>query len=202
MQERKHDRTHKLPEIRISSKYLRMLSDPSVSADVKSYIRERIAAAKTLREAVEKRQDTVLAIAQAIFDAQSGFFEGGLKALKPLTMQEVADQVGVHLTTVSRTVRDKYASTPKGTVELRRFFVGGVAAEGGGEVSRDTILDRVRAIVAAEDTASPLSDGRISDILKREGFSVARRTVAKYRGMLGICGTSERKVSKIPLAQR
>ena len=182
-----------LPEIRISSKYLQMLADPAVAADAKSYIRERIAAAKTLREAVEKRQDTVLAIAQAIFDAQSGFFEGGLKALTPLTMQEVADKVGVHLATVSRTVRDKYASTPKGTVELRRFFVGGIAAESGGEVSRDAVLDRVRAIVAQDNSASPLSDGRISEILKKEGFSVARRTVAKYRGILGIGGTSERK---------
>jgi RNA polymerase sigma-54 factor len=78
-------------------------------------------------------------------------------------------------------------------VELRRFFVGGIAAEGGGEVSRDAVLERVRAIVAAEDSSSPLSDGKISEILKKEGYRVARRTVAKYRGILGIGGTSERK---------
>ena len=182
-----------LPEIRISSKYLKMLSDPNVSEADKNYIRERIRAARTLAEAVEKRRETVADIAQAIFDAQAGFFEGGLKALKPLTMQEIADKVGVHLATVSRTVRDKYAETPKGTVELRRFFVGGVTGEDGVQVSKDSVLDRIRSIIAGEDSANPLSDERIVEKLKSEGFSVARRTIAKYRAKLGIGGVNERR---------
>ena len=182
-----------LPEIRISPKYLKMLSDPNVAEADKDYIRERIRAARALAEAVEKRRETVADIAQAIFDAQGGFFEGGLKALKPLTMQEIADKVGVHLATVSRTVRDKYAETPKGTVELRRFFVGGVTGEDGVQVSKDSVLDRIRSIISEEDSANPLSDEKIVEKLKSEGFSVARRTIAKYRAKLGIGGVNERR---------
>lgn len=182
-----------LPEIRISSKYLTMLEDPNVDHETKSYIRERIAAAKAIVEAVQKRRDTIEAIAQEIVDRQPGFFEKGLKGLKPMTMQEVADKVGVHPTTVSRTVNDKYASTPKGTVELRRFFTQGIVTDSGEEIARDRILDRRKALVDAEDKAHPLSDEKISELLKGEGFPVARRTVAKYRALAGIPGTSERR---------
>ena len=182
-----------LPEIRISSKYLTMLEDPNVDHETKSYIRERIAAAKAIVEAVQKRRDTIEAIAQEIVDRQPGFFEKGLKGLKPMTMQEVADKVGVHPTTVSRTVNDKYASTPKGTVELRRFFTQGIVTDSGEEIARDRILDRLKALVDAEDKAHPLSDEMISELLKGEGFPVARRTVAKYRALAGIPGTSERR---------
>ena len=182
-----------LPEIRVSAKYLAMLEDPAVDAETKAYVRERIAAAHALIDAVAHRQETVAAIAQAIFDAQPGFFEEGLKGLKPLTMQEIADKVGVHVTTVSRTVNDKYASTPKGTVELRKFFVSGFTTESGEQVSKDGVLERLKAIVEAEDRAHPLSDEQISSALKAAGFPVARRTVAKYRGQLGIPGASKRK---------
>jgi RNA polymerase sigma-54 factor len=99
----------------------------------------------------------------------------------------------VHLATVSRTVRDKYAATPKGTVELRRFFVGGVSGEDGVQISRDSVLDRIRAIIGDEDPSSPLSDEKIVDMLKAEGFALARRTLAKYRAKLGIGGVNERK---------
>ena len=182
-----------LPDIRISPKYIRMLDDPHTDKDTKAYIRERIAAANAIIEAVEKRQETITNIAQAIVDAQPGFFEQGLKGLKPLTMQQVADKVGVHHTTVSRTVRDKYMSTPKGVVELRRFFTSGVTTDSGEQVSTDVVKDRLRTIIAAEDTARPLSDEKLSEMLRKEGFPVARRTVAKYRTMLGIPGTAERR---------
>ena len=182
-----------LPEIRISSKYLTMLADPNVAAETKSYIRERIAAAKAIVEAVAHRRDTIESVAQEIFDRQPGFFEKGLKGLVPLTMQEIADKLGIHHTTVSRTVNGKYAATPKGTVELRRFFIQGVKTDSGETVARDGVLDRLRAMVDAEDKAHPLSDERLSEMLKGEGFPVARRTVAKYRTMLGIAGTSDRR---------
>ena len=182
-----------LPEIRISAKYVTMLEDPSVAADVKAYIRERIAAARNVVEAVARRRETIERIAQEIFDRQPGFFTGGLKALKPLTMQTVADAAGVHVATVSRTVNGKYASTPRGTVELRRFFAQGVATATGETVAREDVLDRLRAIVAAEDAAKPLSDGRLAARLAQEGFSVARRTVAKYRGLAGIPDVAARQ---------
>ena len=182
-----------LPEIRISSRYMAMLEDPNVAKETKDYIRERIAAAKSLIEAVVHRRDTIASIAQEIFDRQPGFFTDGLKGLKPMTMQEVADAVGVHATTVSRTVNGKYASTPKGTVELRRFFSQGIVTDSGEAVIKDRVLDRLKALVEAEDKAHPLSDEKLSELLKGEGFPVARRTVAKYRTLAGIPGTSARR---------
>ena len=182
-----------LPEIRISSKYVTMLEDPETTAETKAYIRERIAAANALVDAVAHRRDTIAAIAQEIFDRQPGFFEQGLKGLKPLTMQEVADKLGIHYTTVSRTVNGKYASTPKGVIELRRFFSQGIVTDSGEAVVKDRVLDRLRAMVEAEDKAHPRSDEKLSDMLKGEGFPAARRTVAKYRGLAGIPGTSARR---------
>lgn len=181
-----------LPEIRISPRYLKMLEDPATDAETKEYIRAKIASVKELKDAIAKREETVTDIAQAIFDAQSGFFEKGLKGLRPLTMQEIADAVGVHAATVSRTVNDKYVSTPRGTVELRRFFVSGFATADGGVVSKDAVYDALKEIVGSEDRSKPFSDDKISELLKAKGYSVARRTVAKYRAVLGIPGASER----------
>lgn len=181
-----------LPEIRISPRYLKMLEDPATDAETKEYIRAKIASVKELKDAIAKREETVTDIAQAIFDAQSGFFEKGLKGLRPLTMQEIADAVGVHAATVSRTVNDKYVSTPRGTVELRRFFVSGFATADGGVVSKDAVYDALKEIVGSEDRSKPFSDDKISELLKAKGYSVARRTVAKYRAALGIPGASER----------
>lgn len=175
-----------LPEIRISKHYLKMLEDPKTDAATKEFIRAKIAAAEELSGAVERRQETVEKIAQAIFDAQPGFFENGLKGLKPLKMQEIADRTGFHHTTVSRTVNGKYASTPKGTVELRQFFTGAVATADGDAVARDAVLDRIKALVGAEDAKAPLSDDAIAALLAKEGYKVARRTVAKYRDKLKI----------------
>lgn len=181
-----------LPEIRISPRYLKMLNDPSIDAETREYIRVKIASVKELIEAIKKREETVTNIAQAIFDAQKEFFEKGLKGLKPLTMQEIAKTVGVHAATVSRTVNDKYVSTPRGTVELRRFFVSGCATSDGGVVSKDAVFNELKAIVDSEDHSKPFSDDKISSLLKAKGYSVARRTVAKYRTILGIPGASER----------
>ncbi len=181
-----------LPEIRISPRYLKMLNDPSIDAETREYIRVKIASVKELIEAIKKREETVTNIAQAIFDAQKEFFEKGLKGLKPLTMQEIAKTVGVHAATVSRTVNDKYVSTPRGTVELRRFFVSGCATSDGGVVSKDAVFNELKDIVDSEDHSKPFSDDKISSLLKAKGYSVARRTVAKYRTVLGIPGASER----------
>ena len=182
-----------LPEIKISPRYLKMIEDPSVSAETKEYLRERLAAAHQLMDAVEHREETVRAIAQEIFDRQPGFFEFGLKGLGPLTMSEVAEKLGIHPATVSRTVNDKYVSTPKGVVELRRFFIQGIETADGEVVAKDAVHDALKALVDGEDKARPLSDEVLADRLKAQGFPVARRTVAKYRGILGIPGTSERR---------
>ena len=182
-----------LPEIRISSRYLALLENPETPAETRAYVRERVAAAKAIVEAVAKRRDTIERIAQEIIDRQPAFFEQGLKGLRPMTMQEVADAVGVHGTTVSRTVNGKYVATPKGTVELRRFFSQGLVTESGEAVTREGVLDCLRALVEEEETARPHSDERLSELLKKAGFPVARRTVAKYRALAGIPGASARR---------
>lgn len=182
-----------IPEIHISQKYQKMLADPSVAADVKSYIRERIRAAEGLRESVKKRQQTIHDIAQAIVDAQPDFFKKGMSALRPLTMQQVAEQVGVVGTTVSRTVRDKYMSTPFGVVEMRKFFTsGGAKTEDGEMMSNATVKARIKAIIESEDPSNPYSDDRIKELLNMEGIELSRRTVAKYRGAMKIPGKAER----------
>lgn len=181
-----------LPEIRISAKYVAMLSDPAATAETKAYVRERIAAAKAVVAAVAKRRETVERIAQEIVDRQPDFFERGLAGLRPLSLQEVADAVGVHATTVSRTVTGKYMATPKGAVELRRLFARPVASSDGEAVARDGVVERIRALVADEDPAHPLSDARIAELLGADGCQVARRTVAKYRAIAGVPGASAR----------
>lgn len=185
-----------LPEIHISKRYQEMLNDPSSSVEVKSYIRERIRAAEALRDAVKKRQETIRLIAQAIIDAQPDFFTQGMKSLKPLTMQQIADVVGVVGTTVSRTVRDKYMSTPFGVVEMRRFFTSGLSTDAGEAVSNTAVKSRIKDIIAAENREHPLSDEQIGGILKGEGVKISRRTVAKYRIALGIPGAIERRIAR------
>lgn len=182
-----------LPEIRLSRSFAALLEDPRQTPETRAYIRERIAAAQAFREAVTKRQRTVQDIAQAIFDRQQDFFERGFGALKPLTELEIAEKVGVHGTTVSRTVRDKYASTPQGTIELRRFFTSGIQRADGEAVSQTAVLAKLREIVSDEDESAPLSDEKIAQALKAAGFPIARRTVAKYRDKLGIPGASDRR---------
>lgn len=183
-----------IPEIRISQRYLKMLEDPAVSAEAKSYIRERVRAAETLRDNVRRRQQTIRDIAQAIVDAQPEVFaRGGLHALKPLTMQQIGEQVGVAGTTVSRTVRDKYMATPFGVVEMRRFFTsGGAKTDDGGAVSDAAVKARIKEIIASEDAARPLSDDAITQRLNADGVEISRRTVAKYRAAMKIPGKAER----------
>lgn len=183
-----------VPEIRLSQRFQAYLKDPNQTAETKAYVRERIAAAQAFREAIVRRQETVQAIADAIFERQQAFFDEGFRALKPLTELEVAEKVGVNGATVSRTVRDKYAATPQGTIELRKFFATGVRTGDGEEmISQVAVLEALKKIVDEEDRTCPLSDEKIAVKLKEAGFTVARRTVAKYRDKLSIPGTSGRR---------
>ncbi len=184
-----------LPEIRISKHYMRMLEDPKCPAETKSYIRERIRAAETLIQCLEERQNTIYNIAQAIVDAQFQVFEKkSMTFLKPLTMDQIAAKTGVHNATVSRTVRNKYMSTPLGLVELRKFFTSGVRTEDGGDVSNLAVKDEIRKMIDAENKSAPLSDDVISKALAKAGIKCARRTVAKYREAIGLPSASERRV--------
>ena len=139
------------------------------------------------------RQKTLLKIGRAILEKQADFFERGRDALKPMTMQDVADEIGVHPTTVGRAVSEKYAQTPFGLFPLKSFFSGGYESSGGGEMSSAAVKNLIKKIVAEESPRAPLSDAKIADMLAEDGVNVARRTVAKYREELSIPPKSLRK---------
>lgn len=182
-----------LPHVRISRHYRRLLEDPDTSAETKSYIRERIRAGMFLIKSIYQRQRTIQRIATEIVDAQQAFFAQGVSALRPLTMAEIAAKVGVHETTVSRTVSGKYMRSPRGVLELRFFFTHGVKTSDGGSMSNKTVQDKIAQMVAAEDTAHPLSDLELQTRLQAAGVNVARRTVAKYRIQLKIPPSHQRR---------
>lgn len=182
-----------VPEIHISDRYLKLLEDPKTDKETLQYIREKVAAAHQIMDAIKNRSETIRRISQAIFDAQPGFFAEGLKGLKPLSKQEIANQVGVHYTTVARTVKEKYFSSPRGTFLLNDLFAQGVTTTSGEKVVKNDVLDALRELIQNEDKMNPLSDDALSTQLKTKGFQVARRTVAKYRDKLEIPGAIARR---------
>jgi RNA polymerase sigma-54 factor len=182
-----------LPHIRISAHYRQLLQDPDTSAEVKSYIRERIRAGAFLIKSIHQRQRTIHRIASEIVNAQQEFLDQGIACLKPMTMAEVAAKVGVHETTVSRTVANKYMTTPRGVFEMKFFFTPGLRTADGSSVSNKTVQDRIARLVAEESAADPLSDQAIQEKLQQAGINVARRTVAKYRIILKIPPSHQRR---------
>ncbi len=149
--------------------------------------------AKWLLYALEQRRDTLFKVAECLARRQRAFLEYGLLGLKPLTLQDVAEEVGLHESTISRVTSGKYAQTPLGMIELRRFFSAGLPTRGGGEISVYRVQQRVKALIESEPAGRPISDQAISDRLRAEGIEIARRTVAKYRESLGIPPSSQRR---------
>jgi RNA polymerase sigma-54 factor len=181
-----------IPKILISKDMRQLADDPSVSAQDRSVIRTYIRDAEELEDMLDKRQEKIKAVAQAIIDAQPGFFETGPEGLAPLSMARIAEKTGLDISTISRAVGGKYMTTPFGTVELRRFFVSGVATAAG-VVSPVRIKARIRALIAAEDTARPLSDDALAKKLAAEGFKISRRAVTNYRKAENIPDSSARR---------
>ena len=184
--------TRRVPTLRLSRTFEELLQRRDLSAEDRAYVREKINAANEVLEALERRPETIRRIAQEICDAQTAYLDGGL--MRPLTMLSVAKSVGVDESTVSRAVKDKYMSTPRGTIEMRRFFSSGGVTTADGAMSREEVKKRVKAIVDAEDLAAPLSDDEIVERLARGGVNIARRTVSLYRKELGIPGSSARRI--------
>jgi RNA polymerase sigma-54 factor len=183
-----------LPRLRISSHYRQLIESDSTSAEVKSYIRERIRSGAFLIKSIHQRQKTIYRIASEIVSLQKDFLDHGVSHLRPLTMAAVAKTVGVHETTVSRAVSGKYMQSPLGLFELRYFFTSGIKTTDGGEMSNKTIRDIISQLVAKEDTSSPLSDQELMAMLEAKGIPIARRTIAKYRHILRIPPSHQRKI--------
>jgi len=183
-----------IPHLRISNVYKDLMSAGENNAEVKNYIREKIRAGKFLIKSLHQRQTTICNIGKEIVKRQRDFMEKGVAHLKPMTMSQVADVVGVHETTVSRAVSGKYIQTPQGVFEMKYFFTAGLQNAHGADVSNTSVKDMIAEIFKAEDTAKPLSDQEVVKMLTAKGINIARRTVAKYRDELGILPSNLRRV--------
>ncbi|MDR1924006.1 MAG: RNA polymerase factor sigma-54 [Planctomycetaceae bacterium] len=181
-------------QLHISEYYCNMLKNRNVDKDTRDYIKQHAGSAKWLIDAIEQRKGTLLRVAQAIVDHQIDFFEQGNHAIKPLKMLQIAEVVGVHITTVSRACDEKWMMTPQGVYPFRRFFSGTIASSDGSvNVSQDVVRIKLQEIVDNEDKNAPLSDEAIVESLKEVGVQVARRTVVKYRQLLNIPSSRARK---------
>jgi RNA polymerase sigma-54 factor len=177
----------------ISNRYRQILANGQASTEEKDFIKRKINSAQWLIEAIEQRRNTLLNVAQHVVDFQSDFLDNGPEYLKPLKMEQIAEKVGVHLTTVSRAVGDKYMETHRGVLPLKMFFVHGTTTDDGEDIAWNKIRIELQKLIDAEDKAKPLSDSEIQNRLKNMGFNVARRTVAKYREKLDIPSSRQRR---------
>jgi RNA polymerase sigma-54 factor len=186
----KHDY---LPNLFISKKYRDLLNDSNTSREARDYIKDKLRAGVFLINSIIQRQTTIKKIVDDIVRVQRVFFLAGAEHMKPMTMLQVAERLGIHETTVSRAVSGKYLRCSQGLLPLKYFFSTGYEGEDGTSVSNNVIKDAIRRLVDAEDGYSPLSDSRIATLLKKQGYGVARRTVAKYRESMGILPSNLRR---------
>ncbi len=182
-----------VPRLRLANYYQRFLNDSAVEADTKEYLQERLRSARWLVKSIYQRLQTIFKVANSIVKFQRPFFEHGISHLRPLVLKDVAEDIGMHESTISRATANKYAHTPQGIFELKFFFTSGVKAADGEDVSAETVKEKIRSLVAGEGQDNPLSDQAIADILHKDQINIARRTVAKYRQALGILPSSRRK---------
>lgn len=175
-----------IPRLRISNVYKELIAQGKVPAKDRAYFAEKMRAGRFLISAIEQRQRTIERIARCILAAQRDFFEQGPAKMRPMKMSDIAAEIGVHETTVSRAVADKYAATPYGVVELRRFFNAGVETDGGEALANAGVREVLRKILDEEPPQKPFSDEKLAKELAARGIRIARRTIAKYRGMMNI----------------
>jgi RNA polymerase sigma-54 factor len=184
-----------LPRLRISPFYRRLIdrNNPEATRETREYAREKFRSAFRLIKSLEERQRTIYKVAKSIVKHQQGFLDYGYEHMRPLILRDVADDIGMHESTVSRVVNHKYMHTPRGLFEMRFFFHSGISSDAGQDVSSLTVKERIKKAVAEEDAAHPLSDAALVQFLAREGLRIARRTVAKYREELRIPSSNERR---------
>jgi RNA polymerase sigma-54 factor len=184
-----------LPQLRLNGQYRHMLDRSNgAEKEVRNYVKERFASAIQLMKNIEQRKQTILKVCQAIVRRQPEFLDRGIDFLKPMMIKDVAEEIGVHPSTVSRAVANKYAHTPQGVYELRYFFSEAVQGPLGGGTPLLLLKRRVKKMIEEEDSARPLTDEHITEKLRAEGIEVTRRTVAKYREDMGIPSTHQRRV--------
>ena len=181
-----------VPRVRINPTYRRILSSDAASEE-REFISKKLKAARWIVQSIENRRRTMVRVTESIVRAQRGFFDKGVSALKPLTLQQIADDVSMHESTVSRVTRGKYVQTPRGTFELKYFFSSGIRTKNGDEIASKAVRDAMQEIISKEDKKKPLSDQKVAEELRRMGFTISRRAVAKYREQMKILRAGLRK---------
>ena len=183
----------RMPQVQIDPRYLKMSRDRSVDSKTKEFVGNNIRSARWLLDAIEQRSNTLLRVINVVLVAQRDFFDEGPQALKPLPMGTVADQLGIHIATVSRAVNEKYIQTPQGIFPLRMYFSGGTETESGDAMSWTAVQAKLDSIIQDEDKSNPYNDDQLVEQLKKQGIEIARRTVSKYRKQLTIPTARQRR---------
>ena len=183
-----------VPRLRVSSLYRRMAGQEGVAEEqARQYLQEKVRAATWLIKSIQQRQQTLFRVTQSIFKFQQEFLEHGVSQLKPMVLRDVAEDIHMHESTVSRATANKYVHTPQGLFELKFFFQSGIKGGNGEDVASESVKEKIRNIIAAEDPRRPHSDQHIASMLSTESIDIARRTVAKYREAMGILPSSKRR---------
>jgi RNA polymerase sigma-54 factor len=181
------------PRLRISQSYQQMLGRQETTKETRDFIKEKVRSAVDLLRNIQHRRQTIFRVVECIVRRQREFLDKGVQYIRPMMLKDVAEDTGMHLSTVSRVVNRKYAHTPQGVIELRRFFTEGMTNEDGEEVSTRIIKLRIKKLIEEEDSHNPITDDQVVKILLREGIKLSRRTVAKYRDQMQIPGSRERR---------
>ncbi|KAF0248596.1 MAG: RNA polymerase sigma-54 factor [bacterium] len=183
-----------MPQLRINSAYRRMLEGGETTKETRDYIKNRFRSAVDLLKNIEHRKQTIYKVCESIVRRQREFLDRGVEYIRPMMLKDIAEDIEMHLSTVSRVVNGKYAHTPQGVIELRRFFTEGMTNDDGEEVSTRVIKLQIKKMIEMEDVRNPLTDEDIAERLAKEGMKMSRRTVAKYRDQMSIPGSRERRI--------
>jgi RNA polymerase sigma-54 factor len=182
-----------LPHLRINRTYRQMMESKDSSKETRDYIKERFRSAVDLLKNIEHRRQTIYRVCSSIVDRQRDFLDHGIEHLKPMMLKDIAEDIGMHLSTVSRVVNRKYVNTPQGVYELRRFFTEGMRSDTGEDVSTRVLKLKIKKMIEMEDPHHPITDDEVAKRLARDGVKMSRRTVAKYRDQMRIPGSRERR---------
>ncbi|RJP24739.1 MAG: RNA polymerase sigma-54 factor [Candidatus Abyssobacteria bacterium SURF_5] len=182
-----------MPKLRISSFYRKLLKGYTDNPETKEYVRDKLRAAQWLVKNIQQRKETIQKVAENIVQVQRDFFDRGVAHLKPLTLKEIAERIGMHESTVSRVTTNKYMESPRGIFELKYFFSSGIEGSDGESTSSTSVKEMIRQLIENENKRKPLSDQKITELLNRRGLNIARRTAAKYREELGILSSKYRR---------
>jgi RNA polymerase sigma-54 factor len=190
-----------MPQLRLNASYRDLLKSNGVSGETKAFVREKFRSAIELLRSVSQRKRTIYRVCEVIVGRQREFLERGASALRPMLIKDVAGELGVHSSTISRVVTNKYVDTPQGVMELRKFFTMGVESPDGEELSIVQVKLKIRKLIEGENKARPLSDNQIGQLLRRENVFITRRTVAKYREQMQVPGSRERRIAYLLKAE-